>query len=85
MLWGLGMEVRIVFADNGNGLMRIYSTLGDSVGGDMYWATGVSIIGPLPWKPHWPLKTHMFVNAGRLDSYNVGKRRDLVIAILMVI
>lgn len=42
----------------------------DSVGGDMYWAAGASIIGPLPGKPHWPLKTHAFVNAGRLDSYN---------------
>ncbi|QRV82047.1 small nuclear ribonucleoprotein hPrp3 [Ceratobasidium sp. AG-Ba] len=45
----------------------------DSVGGDMYWAVGASVIGPLPFKPHWPLKTHMFLNAGRLDSYNINK------------
>ncbi|KAG8770599.1 hypothetical protein FRC12_004168 [Ceratobasidium sp. 428] len=45
----------------------------DSVGGDMYWAAGASIIGPFPLKPHWPLKTHMFVNAGRLDSYDPKK------------
>ncbi|KAB5592902.1 Small nuclear ribonucleoprotein hPrp3 [Ceratobasidium theobromae] len=42
----------------------------DSVGGEMYWATGASIIGPIPRRPHWPLKTHMFINVGRLDSYN---------------
>ncbi|CAE6443997.1 unnamed protein product [Rhizoctonia solani] len=45
----------------------------DSVGGDMYWAVGASIIGPLPRKPDWPLKTHLFVNAGRLDTYDTGK------------
>lgn len=39
----------------------------------MYWAVGASVIGPLPLKPHWPLKTHMFVNAGRLDSYDISK------------
>ncbi|KAJ1302086.1 hypothetical protein OPQ81_000918 [Rhizoctonia solani] len=42
----------------------------DSVGGDMYWAVGASIIGPLPRKPDWPLKTHLFINAGRLDAYD---------------
>ncbi|CAE6416657.1 hypothetical protein ACGC1H_002242 [Rhizoctonia solani] len=45
----------------------------DSVGGDMYWAVGASIIGPLPRKPNWPLKTHVFLNAGRLDTYNTRK------------
>ncbi|CAE6452987.1 unnamed protein product [Rhizoctonia solani] len=45
----------------------------DSVGGDMYWAVGASIIGPLPRKPNWPLKTHLFVNAGRLDTYDTRK------------
>jgi hypothetical protein len=47
-------------------------TIDDSVGGDMYWAAGASVIGPLPLKPHWPLKTHMFINAGRLDSYDTS-------------
>ncbi|CAE6479486.1 unnamed protein product [Rhizoctonia solani] len=45
----------------------------DSVGGDMYWAAGASIIGPLPRKPEWPVKTHLFVNAGRLDTYDTKK------------
>ncbi|KAF8508251.1 surface antigen-domain-containing protein [Hysterangium stoloniferum] len=40
----------------------------DSLGGDVYWAAGASLIGNLPRKPHWPLKTHLFVNIGRLDS-----------------
>ncbi|KAF8675080.1 PRP3 protein [Rhizoctonia solani] len=45
----------------------------DSVGGDMYWAAGASIIGPFPRKPDWPLKTHLFINAGRLDTYDTKK------------
>ncbi|CAE6451164.1 unnamed protein product [Rhizoctonia solani] len=45
----------------------------DSVGGDIYWAAGASIIGPLPRKPDWPLKAHLFVNAGRLDTYDTRK------------
>ncbi|GAB1522343.1 hypothetical protein RhiTH_005457 [Rhizoctonia solani] len=45
----------------------------DSVGGDMYWAVGASIIGPFPRKPDWPLKTHLFINAGRLDTYDTKK------------
>ncbi|KAF8582575.1 hypothetical protein K439DRAFT_1635230 [Ramaria rubella] len=40
----------------------------DSLGGEVYWATGASIIGNIPSKPHWPLKTHLFVNAGRLNA-----------------
>ncbi|KIJ30510.1 hypothetical protein M422DRAFT_36524 [Sphaerobolus stellatus SS14] len=40
----------------------------DSLGGEVYWAAGASIIGDLPLKPHWPVKTHIFVNAGRLDT-----------------
>lgn len=40
----------------------------DSVGGDLYWAAGISAISALPRKPHWPLKAHFFLNAGRLDA-----------------
>jgi outer membrane protein insertion porin family len=36
------------------------------MGGDVYWSTGVSIISNIPYKPHWPVKMHGFVNAGSL-------------------
>ncbi|EIW77129.1 hypothetical protein CONPUDRAFT_84348 [Coniophora puteana RWD-64-598 SS2] len=45
----------------------------DSLGGDLYWATGLSLISDLPYKPHWPLKLHAFVNAGRLDAMDRTK------------
>ena len=42
----------------------------DSLGGDMYWLTGLSIILDIPKKGHWPLKSHLFINAGWLDAKN---------------
>ncbi|KZT22770.1 hypothetical protein NEOLEDRAFT_1137574 [Neolentinus lepideus HHB14362 ss-1] len=45
----------------------------DSPGGDLYWSAGVSVISDLPRKPHWPLKLHGFVNAGRLDGLDKSK------------
>lgn len=47
---------------------RITITLADSLGGDLYWSTGMSLISDIPTKSHWPLKTHLFLNAGRLDT-----------------
>lgn len=41
---------------------------GDSLGGEVYWSLGASLIGDIPYKRHWPVKTHLFVNAGRLDA-----------------
>ncbi|GLB39335.1 putative surface antigen [Lyophyllum shimeji] len=40
----------------------------DSLGGDLYWSAGASVISNIPTKPHWPVKTHAWVNAGRLDA-----------------
>lgn len=34
----------------------------------MYWAAGLSLISDIPKKPNWPIKTHLFVNTGRLDN-----------------
>lgn len=42
--------------------------IADSLGGDLHWAAGVGLISNVPKRPHWPVKTHIFVNAGRLDS-----------------
>lgn len=44
--------------------------LGDSLGGDLYWAAGLSVISDLPKKPHWPLKPHFYINAGKLGGLN---------------
>lgn len=43
----------------------------DSLGGDLYWAAGLSLIADIPRRSHWPLKTHFFVNAGRLDTLDI--------------
>lgn len=42
--------------------------IADSLGGDLHWSGGASIISNIPRKPHWPVKTHVWVNAGRLDA-----------------
>ena len=39
----------------------------DSLGGDLFWAAGASLITHLPRKPHWPVKVHAFLNAGQLE------------------
>ncbi|KAI0252927.1 surface antigen-domain-containing protein [Lactifluus subvellereus] len=41
----------------------------DSLGGDLFWATGASLMTHLPRKPHWPVKVHAFLNAGQLESF----------------
>jgi len=40
----------------------------DSLGGDLFWTAGASIITHLPYKPLWPVKAHAFLNAGQLES-----------------
>ena len=45
----------------------------DSLGGELYWAAGLSLITNFPKKPHWPVKTHLFLNAGRLDNIDKGE------------
>ncbi|GMK57840.1 hypothetical protein CspeluHIS016_0406740 [Cutaneotrichosporon spelunceum] len=53
----------------------------DSLGGDLAYALGVSMIAPIPKKEQWPLKLHTFVNLGKVLRYdqtrnfadNIGK------------
>lgn len=45
----------------------------DSLGGELYWAAGLSLITDFPRKSHWPVKTHLFLNAGRLDNIDKGE------------
>lgn len=44
----------------------------DSLGGELLWATGLSVVSDIPTKGHWPLKLHTFVNAGRLGRLDTG-------------
>jgi len=43
------------------------------VGGELMWSGGLSLISDIPRKAHWPLKSHMFINAGRLDRLDLEK------------
>lgn len=45
----------------------------DSIGGELMWAGGVSFVSDIPKKEHWPLKTHLFLNAGRLDRLDLSE------------
>ena len=39
----------------------------------MYYSAGASVISDIPTKAHWPVKAHLWVNAGRLDGVNQGQ------------
>ncbi|KAI8451813.1 surface antigen-domain-containing protein [Phakopsora pachyrhizi] len=41
----------------------------DHLGGNFYWATGLSVLSDIPRKSDWPLKLHTFINAGRLSNH----------------
>lgn len=59
------MAVRVLF------LLAVSSLTtrpADSLGGDLFWAAGASLITHLPHKPLWPVKAHAFLNAGQLES-----------------
>ncbi|KAF7309495.1 Bac-surface-Ag domain-containing protein [Mycena indigotica] len=49
------------------------SSAADSIGGELYWSAGVSVISDFPTKPDWALKTHAWINAGRLDDLNKSR------------
>ncbi|KAI0646129.1 surface antigen-domain-containing protein [Trametes meyenii] len=77
LLWNLGQKS--FFSDRfqlgGPVSLRMFRMNGlgphdgvDSLGGSLYWGAGLSLISNIPRKPHWPVKTHLFVNAGRLDN-----------------
>ncbi|CAL1709271.1 unnamed protein product [Somion occarium] len=51
----------------------------DSLGGDLYWSAGVSLITDIPKKPNWPVKLHGWVNAGRLDALDKTRTIDSIL------
>ncbi|KAG7548988.1 hypothetical protein FFLO_03101 [Filobasidium floriforme] len=42
----------------------------DSLGGDLAFATGLSVYAPFPAKPEWPVKLHGFINTGRVTAWD---------------
>ncbi|KAH9477732.1 SAM50-like protein SPAC17C9.06 [Psilocybe cubensis] len=42
----------------------------DSTGGEIFYSLGASLISDIPTKPNWPVKAHLWLNAGRLDNLN---------------
>jgi outer membrane protein assembly factor BamA len=45
-------------------------TSDDSLGGDLAFATGLSLYAPFPAKPEWPVKLHGFINTGRVTAWD---------------
>jgi outer membrane protein insertion porin family len=48
--------------------LMLMQNIADSLGGNVHWSAGISLISNVPTKGHWPVKTHVFINAGRLDA-----------------
>ena len=46
----------------------------NSLGGDAFWSLGLSLLSPIPRKPHWPLMLHSFVNAGQICQLPAADR-----------
>lgn len=44
----------------------------DSLGGEVYYSVGLSVVSDIPTKEHWPVKLHGWMNAGRLDTIGPG-------------
>ena len=46
----------------------------DSLGGELAWGMGLSVFTPV-WKDkaHWPIRTHTFLNVGKIVGYNRGE------------
>lgn len=44
----------------------------DSLGGELAWGLGVSVLAPIPGKAEWPVKVHSFLNFGKVVSYDRG-------------
>lgn len=51
--------------------------IADSLGGDIYYSLGLSVVSDIPQKPHWPIKSHIWVNCGQLDSLDRSKSHYL--------
>lgn len=53
------------------------SSEGNSLGGSLFWASGLHLYAPLPFRPEMRglgdlFKTHMFVTAGNLGNFRLS-------------
>ncbi|KAJ1825730.1 hypothetical protein LPJ56_002535 [Coemansia sp. RSA 2599] len=83
LLWGARTSISDRFFLGGNTSVRGFEHRGigprdgeDSIGGDVFYAAGVSLLTPLPYVKTDALKGHLWANAGQcalLDSRGLGK------------
>jgi outer membrane protein insertion porin family len=48
----------------------------DSLGGELAWGAGLSMMGPLwwkGWKPEWGVRWHGFLNGGKVVGWDRGE------------
>ncbi len=62
---------------------------GDYLGGEAYWAGGVHLYTPLPFRPGRGgfgdlFRTHFFLNAGNLCNLNYGEIKKATIVLLFL-
>ncbi|ORY51444.1 hypothetical protein BCR33DRAFT_712495 [Rhizoclosmatium globosum] len=84
-LFGTATRVNDRFLLGGSGNVRGFTHNGigpkdgnDVVGGDFFLAGGLSLFTPLPWLREYPIKGHLFANAGNLVKLDDAK--DLSVA-----
>ncbi|KAF8839682.1 hypothetical protein BDN67DRAFT_931766 [Paxillus ammoniavirescens] len=51
-----------------------------SVGGDLYYALGLSGVGNVPKRPEWPVKLHGWVNVGRVQGIDGAPLQGALLA-----
>ncbi|KAJ2232976.1 hypothetical protein IWW45_004550 [Coemansia sp. RSA 485] len=83
LLWGAKTSIADRFFLGGNTSVRGFEHRGigprdgeDSIGGDVFYAAGISLLTPLPYVKTDALKGHLWANAGQcalLDSRGLGK------------
>ena len=59
---------------------RCVCLVDDSLGADAYWAAGLHVYTPLPFRPGRGglgdrIKTHLFVNTGNLIAFDTSKTK----------
>lgn len=48
----------------------------DYTGGELSYAAGASLFAPFPFKPEWPLQSHLWLNAGNLANWQQHQQQQ---------
>ena len=75
--WGVCL-VRVITGERVCNPLTFFFPLGDSLGANSYWAAGLHLYTPLPFRPGRGglgdrLRTHFFVNGGNIASLDLSK------------